>query len=203
MRGIHRSPVNSPHKGQWRGALMLSLICAWINGWVNKREAGDLKRHRAHCDATVMYCLIPVDVFFNTFRFTSVALTKSMAPMPMKQPWRIWLIILFRKKIDYTITKKSYTTKLCACFHDVLHDPGDRRHIQNGPHFADIFKNIFSYENPWILRFHRRLFCSVEFTLYQHWFRYWLDAARQQAIIWTNGGLIYWRLYVLRGPSEL
>ena len=27
-RGIHRSPVNSPHKGQWRGALMSSLICA-------------------------------------------------------------------------------------------------------------------------------------------------------------------------------
>ena len=38
VRGIHRSPVNSPHKGQWRGALMLSLICAWINGWVNNRE---------------------------------------------------------------------------------------------------------------------------------------------------------------------
>ena len=41
VRGIHRPPVNSPHKGQWRGALMLSLICAWMNGWVNTREAGD------------------------------------------------------------------------------------------------------------------------------------------------------------------
>ena len=40
--GIHRSPVNSPHKGQWRGALMLSLVCAWIKDWVNNREAGDL-----------------------------------------------------------------------------------------------------------------------------------------------------------------
>ena len=28
VRGIHRSPVNSPHKGQWRGALMFTLICA-------------------------------------------------------------------------------------------------------------------------------------------------------------------------------
>ena len=46
VRGIHRSPVNSPHKGQWRGALMFSLICAWINGWVNNREAGDLTLHR-------------------------------------------------------------------------------------------------------------------------------------------------------------
>ena len=54
VRGIHRSPVNSPHKGQWRGALMFSLICVWINGWVNNREAGDFSRYRAHYDVTVM-----------------------------------------------------------------------------------------------------------------------------------------------------
>ena len=35
---IHRSPVNSPHKGQWRGALMFSLICTWTNDWVNNRD---------------------------------------------------------------------------------------------------------------------------------------------------------------------
>ena len=53
--GIHRSPVNSPHKGQWRRALMFSLICARINGWVNNCEAGDFRRHRTHYDVTVMY----------------------------------------------------------------------------------------------------------------------------------------------------
>ena len=52
--GNSPSPVNSPHKGQWRGALMFSLICVWINGWVNECEAGDLRRHRAHFDVTVM-----------------------------------------------------------------------------------------------------------------------------------------------------
>ena len=52
--GIHQSSVNSPHKGQWRGALVFSLICAWINGWINNGEAGDLRRHRAHYDVTVM-----------------------------------------------------------------------------------------------------------------------------------------------------
>ena len=41
--GIHWSPVNSPHKGQWRGALVFSLICAWINGWANTLNAGDLR----------------------------------------------------------------------------------------------------------------------------------------------------------------
>ena len=45
---------NSPHKGQWRGVLMFSLICAWTNGWVNNRNAGDLRRHRAHYDVIVM-----------------------------------------------------------------------------------------------------------------------------------------------------
>ena len=54
FRGIHRSPVNSPHKGQWRGVLMFSLIRTLTNGWVNNRDAGDLRHHRAHCDVTVM-----------------------------------------------------------------------------------------------------------------------------------------------------
>ena len=66
VRGIHRSPVNSPHKGQWRGALMFSLICVWINGWVNNLEAGDLRRHCAHYDVIVMQW---VQVFnYNCFR---------------------------------------------------------------------------------------------------------------------------------------
>ena len=54
VRGIHWSPVNSPHRGQWRGALMFSLICAWLSGWVNSREASDLRRHSAHYDVIVL-----------------------------------------------------------------------------------------------------------------------------------------------------
>ena len=54
VRGIHRSPVNFPHKGQWRGALMFSLICAWIYAWENNREAGDSRWHHAHYDVVVM-----------------------------------------------------------------------------------------------------------------------------------------------------
>ena len=55
-RGIHRWPVNSPSKGQWRGALMFSLIGAWINGWVNNREAGVLRHCCAHYDVAAMDC---------------------------------------------------------------------------------------------------------------------------------------------------
>ena len=46
--------VNSPHKVQWRGALMFSLIYTPINDWVNNREAGDLRRHSGHYDVNVM-----------------------------------------------------------------------------------------------------------------------------------------------------
>ena len=35
-------PGEFPHKGQWRGALMFSLICVWINDWVNKRGHYDV-----------------------------------------------------------------------------------------------------------------------------------------------------------------
>ena len=38
MRGIHRSPATSPHKGQWRGALMFSLIC--LNKRLSKQSWG-------------------------------------------------------------------------------------------------------------------------------------------------------------------
>ena len=64
VRGIHRSAVNSPHKGQWRGALMFSLICVWINGWVSNRKAGDLKRYRAHYDVIVINLGCSLGVLF-------------------------------------------------------------------------------------------------------------------------------------------
>ena len=60
VRGIYRSPVNSPHKGQWRGALMCSVICVWINDWVNNRETGDLRRYHAHYDVIVMSTMVQV-----------------------------------------------------------------------------------------------------------------------------------------------
>ena len=54
VRRIHQSPVNSPHKGQWRGALVFSLICTRINGRVNNGEAGDLRRHEFPFDGVIM-----------------------------------------------------------------------------------------------------------------------------------------------------
>ena len=62
-------PVNSPHKGPWREALMFSLVYACINGWVNNREAGDLRRHRAHYDVIVMK-----EILIHQYQWTIVKL---------------------------------------------------------------------------------------------------------------------------------
>ena len=73
VRGIHRSPVNSQHKGQWRGALMFSLICVWINDGVNNREAGDLRRYRLHYDVIVMKIATLLEITcYNLFLGTDV-----------------------------------------------------------------------------------------------------------------------------------
>ena len=56
VRGIQRPSADSPHKGQWRRALMCSLICTWANAWACIICAGDLRRHRAHNDVLVMVC---------------------------------------------------------------------------------------------------------------------------------------------------
>ena len=104
VRGIHRSPANSPDKGQWRGALIFSLICAWINGWVNNREAGELRRHRAHYDAIVIYNACGLHWFvFCCGLYLSILYpcpsgllhphldNYTIAPVPATQPRKIWV----------------------------------------------------------------------------------------------------------------
>ena len=60
--GEFTGPGEFPHtKASGAELLMLTLIYARINGWVNNREAGDLGRHPAHYDVIVMW-LITSDV---------------------------------------------------------------------------------------------------------------------------------------------
>ena len=43
LRITHRSLVDSLHKGQWWGTLMIPMMPAWKNSRRNYREAGELK----------------------------------------------------------------------------------------------------------------------------------------------------------------
>ena len=59
-----------------------SLICAWINGWVNNREDGDLRRHRANYDVIVTLWRKTKTVSHHTTkqRF-ALELGKQMTPL--------------------------------------------------------------------------------------------------------------------------
>ena len=70
-REIHRSIVQSPHKGQWRVALMFPLIWAWTNGWENKQDAGDLRRHCAHYGVTVKCVCVHVCLCLQRYKPTT------------------------------------------------------------------------------------------------------------------------------------
>ena len=98
VRGIHRSPVNFSHKGQWRGALMFSLIFAWIHGWVYNREAGDLGRHLAHYDVILLRTII-LKYHKTTFHFLQLS---DFTPH-CRIVWRLccWIPCVF--KWDYRV----------------------------------------------------------------------------------------------------
>ena len=100
VRGIHRSPVNSPHKSQWRGALMFSLMCARINSWVNNREAGDLRRYRHHYDVIVML----------VFTWT-ICWRKRRVVCKIETPWHSYDVI----SLEFTSTCSDKRCFLCGC----------------------------------------------------------------------------------------
>ena len=104
VRGIHRSPVNSPHKGQWRRALMFSFICVWINGWINNREAGDLRRHRVHYDVIVM-STSPCD-HHSWHRFRKVTMSASSAGVNFDQ-----------MKFSWKYLTQGYSFNVCPASH--------------------------------------------------------------------------------------
>ena len=102
----HRSPVNSPHKGHWRGALIFSLICAWINGWVNSREAGDMRCHRAHYDVigkpSYMRYSVTNAVNYMLKRLLVLQIFSGLIPQKVSLPGR-WPILYrcLKKSTEY------------------------------------------------------------------------------------------------------
>ena len=54
-----------PAKWPVTRSLDVSVICAWINGWVNDREAGDLRHHRAHYNVTLIWTQASMTIEFD------------------------------------------------------------------------------------------------------------------------------------------
>ena len=101
VRGIHRSPVNSPHKGQWCWALMFSLICTWKRGWVNNWDARNLRRYHAHYDITVMCDFFFTFPLFYLFIFLTL-LGKMYHKYPSVQGWILLAGLLGNDKMLQT-----------------------------------------------------------------------------------------------------
>ena len=103
-------PVNSPHKGQWRGCFLWSA--PWINGWLSNREAGDLRRHRVHYDVNVMFKSIFVYLFqILHYLITSSSCGVSLEGMKAKLIKGVKHRLLFRY-LSWRIDKASFTSDL-------------------------------------------------------------------------------------------
>ena len=112
MWSIHLPTVNSPHKGQWCGALIFSLICVSTNGWINNRDAGDLRRYRAHHDVKVMG-LSRVD------HLEPVLTWDKISPCVLEKTFILrWIYLAYlctSLSVEWQIFQKKYGTLLIHC----------------------------------------------------------------------------------------
>ena len=71
--------------------------------------------------------------------------------------------------------------------------------------FQTIFSTAFSWKKIYVfgLRFHWILLLRSQLTISQHWLDNGLAPKKRPAIIWTNGGIVYWRIFALLGLKEL
>ena len=155
VREIHRSPVNFLHKGQWRGALIFALICVRINGWVNNREAGDLRRYRAHYDVIVMITW----KYLHTMKPSLINCDSLLSLLSMESR-----VSQQRKDNLQTYPQNLHLDKLT-----LTHWGRDN--------MASILQTTFWSAFSWmgmhgiLLKFHWSMFPKVHLSIFQHWFR--------------------------------
>ena len=123
--GNHRSPANSPNKGQWNWALMFSLFCAWIKGWVNNREAGDLRHHRAHYDINVMHQILNeygrmrnADDPLNAVIITSMLALNLTLLVP--QHCLVWPLLSWQNNLRVAATVSAVLNAMWCCWHKLV-----------------------------------------------------------------------------------
>ena len=173
VRGIHRSPVVSLNKGQWRGALMFSLIYAWTSGCANNRDADDLTRHHPHYDVTVMLRYVMFICYMFMYSRT-LALVELMLLLIKPTLNKVYLTLLY-------FTLREFVVPLEGVEHSHI-SPG-----QIGRLFADDI-------SKWIFYQWKVLYIDSNSTKFvfkgptdkkQHWSRLW-DCSEQATSHYLN-----------------
>ena len=99
------SPVDSPHISQWREALVFSLMCAWTNGWANKRQCREFQTPWLslwrHC-----YIYIYIYIYRPVLKHNQTQHSKKHVPVY----WRI-LEFISHTNNAYNKHKPAYITK--------------------------------------------------------------------------------------------
>ena len=146
-------PGNSPHKGQGRGALMFSLICARINGWVNNREAGDLRRHRGHYDVTVMVFWLTKYLLTSAFRLCFVVFFNLRTTKATE-----WLVIQKRQPTKFYLhgaggtvvcdLSCTFVSSCSNCFNLIQNQyPWWRAFNSALPHYSDFTRVLWHIQS--------------------------------------------------------
>ena len=80
------SPVTGgfPSQKSVTRSLILSLMCAWTDGWANNRDVGDLRRHRAHYDVNLM-CTTIDEKFVEMMTFALQCLLQELTYPPERR----------------------------------------------------------------------------------------------------------------------
>ena len=100
--------------------------------------------------------------------------------------------------------KQTYTTLNDVCLF-IWNNLPQIEAETNGRYSADdIFKCIFWMKMfEFRLKYHWSLFLRFQWTIFHHWFRYWLDAVQAPSHYLNQWWLVYWRIYASLGLNEL
>ena len=174
------SPVtgDSQHKGQWRGALMSSVICAWINGWVNNCEAGDLRRHCAHYDVIVLY---------NSHTYQIHCLCKERPRLQRIWNFEKWADGWFRDLFKLVRSDAYIRQWTFQVFHNALRAPQmSFSHVVN----SRMICLLWQIRNEIVLTHWGRVthICIGKLTIIGS--DNGLSPERRQATIWSNAGIL-------------
>ena len=126
VRDIYWSPVNAPHKGQWHGALMFSLICTWTNDWANTQDTGDLRHHHAQYNVTVMISMLNCTwnniVWEITEKMATCCFTKLIYFLwrqPMLNPFFQWMAMIIQFSMVYSVCSHSFQVVLTIIIREI------------------------------------------------------------------------------------